>query len=65
MFFRENLFMVDIEGYHTLIFFSIGIAALVIYTHRANIGRLIAGTESRMMSLRPGVRKTLTPPGEA
>ena len=65
MFFRENLFMVDIEGYHTLIFFSIGIAALVIYTHRTNIGRLIAGTESRMTSLRRGGRTTLAPPGEA
>ncbi len=24
MFFRENVFLVDIEGYHTLIYFSIG-----------------------------------------
>ena len=65
MFFRENLFRVDIEGYHTLIFFSIGIATLIIYTHRTNIGRLIAGTENRITSLRLGGRKTAAPPGKA
>ena len=48
MFFRENVFMVDIEGYKTLIFFSIGISLLIIYTHRANIKRLLAGTENRI-----------------
>jgi glycerol-3-phosphate acyltransferase PlsY len=48
MFFRENIFMVDIEGYHTLIFFSIGISLLIIYTHRANIQRLLKGTENRI-----------------
>jgi glycerol-3-phosphate acyltransferase PlsY len=48
MFFRENIFMVDIEGYHTLIFFSIGISLLIIYTHRGNIKRLLKGTENRM-----------------
>lgn len=58
MFFRENVFMVDIEGYKTLIFFSIGISALIVYTHRANIGRLIAGKESRISMLRLLARKT-------
>ena len=48
MFFRENIFMVDIEGYNTLIFFSIGIALLIIFTHRANIKRLLKGTENRI-----------------
>jgi len=48
MFFRENIFMVDIEGYNTLIFFSIGISLLIIYTHRANIKRLLRGTENRI-----------------
>jgi glycerol-3-phosphate acyltransferase PlsY len=48
MFFRENVFMVDIEGYNTLIFFSIGISLLVIYTHRGNIKRLLKGTENRI-----------------
>ncbi len=52
MFFRENVFMVEIEGYHTLIFFSIGISLLIVFTHRANIKRLIAGTENRMSAAR-------------
>ena len=61
MFFRENIFMVNIEGYHTLIFFAIGISLLIVYTHRSNIRRLLAGTESRITSLRPGARKTQAP----
>jgi glycerol-3-phosphate acyltransferase PlsY len=52
MFFRENVFMVDIAGYKTLIFFSIGISLLIIYTHRANIQRLLQGTESRISTNR-------------
>jgi len=52
MFFRENVFMVDVEGYGTLIFFSIGISLLIIYTHRTNIRRLLRGTESRITGLR-------------
>jgi glycerol-3-phosphate acyltransferase PlsY len=55
MFFRENVFMVDIAGYKTLILFSIGISLLIIYTHRANIKRLLAGTENRIS--RPFGRK--------
>jgi glycerol-3-phosphate acyltransferase PlsY len=48
MFFRENVFMVSIPGYKTLIFFSIGISLLIFYTHRANIKRLLKGTENRL-----------------
>lgn len=48
MFFRENVFMVNIEGYNTLIFFSIGVSLLIIYTHRSNIKRLLKGTENRI-----------------
>lgn|SRR2546427_388048 len=48
MFFRHNIFHADLEGYHTLIFFSIGISLLLIYTHRENIKRLLAGTEHRL-----------------
>ncbi|MCZ6776547.1 MAG: glycerol-3-phosphate 1-O-acyltransferase PlsY [Ignavibacteria bacterium] len=48
MFFRENFFMVDIEGYNTLIFFSIGLSLLIIYTHLSNIKRLLKGTENRI-----------------
>lgn len=48
MYFRENVFMVDVPGYNTLIFFSIGISLLIIYTHRANIRRLLKGTENKI-----------------
>jgi glycerol-3-phosphate acyltransferase PlsY len=52
MFFRENIFKVDIQGYHTLIFFAIGTSLLLIYTHRENIRRLIRGTENKLTSFR-------------
>jgi acyl phosphate:glycerol-3-phosphate acyltransferase len=55
MFFRENVFMVDVEGYNTLIFFSIAISLLIIFTHRSNIRRLLRGTENRITSVRPGL----------
>ncbi len=45
---RENVFMIDIPSYHTLVWFSVGISLLIIYTHRANIHRLIQGTENRI-----------------
>ena len=51
MFFRENIFRVDIEGYHTLIYFFIGVSAFLVYTHRTNIKRLLHGTENRITSL--------------
>ena len=57
MFFRENIFHDEVEGYGTLIFFSIGISLLLIYTHRANIKRLIEGTENRLTNLRLYLRK--------
>jgi hypothetical protein len=44
--------MVDIEGYNTLIFFSIGISRLIVYTHRANITRLLRGTENKITTFR-------------
>ena len=65
MFLRENVFMVDIAGYHTLIFFAIGIASLIVFTHRSNIGRLVAGTENRITSLRLASRHSSAPPGNA
>jgi acyl phosphate:glycerol-3-phosphate acyltransferase len=52
MFFRENVFLVDIEGYRTLIYFSMAISLLIIYTHRSNIRRLIRGTENRITMFR-------------
>lgn len=49
---RHNIFHAQLEGYNTLIFFSIGIAALLVFTHRANIRRLIEGTEHRLINYR-------------
>jgi len=51
MFFRHNVFNAYLQGYNTLIFFSIGISLLLLYTHRANIKRLVAGTEHRLTRL--------------
>ncbi|MBK8981409.1 MAG: glycerol-3-phosphate 1-O-acyltransferase PlsY [Ignavibacteria bacterium] len=51
MFIRENIFKVDIYGYNTLIFFSIGISILLIYNHRDNIKRLLYGKENRFEKL--------------
>ncbi len=48
MFFRHNIFHADLQGYHTLIFFSIGISLLLLYNHRSNIKRLLSGTEHRL-----------------
>lgn len=47
MFIRENLFKVDIYGYHTLIYFSIAVALFLLYNHRTNIARLLRGEENR------------------
>jgi glycerol-3-phosphate acyltransferase PlsY len=56
MLFRHNLFHADLQGYHTLIFFSVGISLLLIFTHRSNIKRLLAGTENRLTHV-PLLRK--------
>ncbi|MFH0733106.1 MAG: glycerol-3-phosphate 1-O-acyltransferase PlsY [bacterium] len=45
---RENVFGVDIPGYHTILPFCIAISLLVIYTHRANLVRLVKGKENRI-----------------
>lgn len=58
MFFRHNVFHAELNGYHTLIYFSIGIALLLVYTHKANIRRLLAGTESRLTNLSFRKRKS-------
>lgn len=47
MFIRENLFGVDIQGYHTLIYFSLAVCIFLTYNHRANIKRLLYGEENR------------------
>lgn len=48
LFIRENLFNVDIPGYHTLVYFAIAVSLLITYTHRENIKRLLAGTENKL-----------------
>ncbi len=45
---RENVFHVDIPGYHTILPFVIFVAFLVMFTHRANIGRLLKGNENQI-----------------
>jgi len=62
MLFRHNLFHADLQGYNTLIFFSIGISLLLIYTHRSNIRRLLAGTEYRLTHV-PLLKKRHTQAG--
>lgn len=57
MILRENVFLVDIRGYHTLIYFAIGVSLLIVFTHRENIKRLLAGTENKLTSFK-GVKKT-------
>lgn len=48
MIIRENIFNVDISGYHTILPFTIAIALLVVFTHRTNVNRLINGTERKI-----------------
>jgi glycerol-3-phosphate acyltransferase PlsY len=48
LFIRENLFHVDIQGYSTLFPFIIGVTALVIFTHRKNLVRIINGNENKI-----------------
>ncbi|MEY2718658.1 MAG: Glycerol-3-phosphate acyltransferase [Bacteroidota bacterium] len=48
---RYNVFHVDILGYKTIVFFMIALALLVIYAHRSNLKRLLAGTENRFAKL--------------
>jgi hypothetical protein len=44
--------MVDVPGYRTLIYFAIAISALIIYTHRTNIVRLLRGDENKITSVK-------------
>ncbi len=45
---RHNILYNEIHSYKTLIFFSIGVAVLLIYSHRKNIQRLLEGTENKV-----------------
>ena len=51
MFVRHTIFGVVIQGYHTLLFFIIGLAGFLIFTHRSNIKRLLQGRENRFNKL--------------
>jgi len=53
MIIRENVFGVDISGYHTILPLTIFLALLVMYTHKANIGRIIKGKESKISISKP------------
>ncbi len=52
LFVRFNVFHVPIPSYDTLIVFSIITAALLVFTHRSNIRRLVAGNENRFHKLK-------------
>jgi glycerol-3-phosphate acyltransferase PlsY len=45
---RENVFNVDIPGYHTILPFIIAVSLLVIYTHRKNVVRILNGSENKI-----------------
>jgi len=49
---RENVFGIDIQGYHTVLPFTIALAFLVLYTHRKNIDRILKGSESKISFLK-------------
>ena len=51
MAFRYNVLGISIQGYHTLVFFLIALSTIVIYAHRSNVKRLLAGTEHRFSKL--------------
>ena len=48
MIIRENIFGVDISGYHTILPFTIFLAFLVMYTHKANLTRIFSGSENKI-----------------
>ncbi len=45
---RENIFNVDISGYHTVLPLTIFLALLVMFTHKTNIRRLLQGNENKI-----------------
>lgn len=51
MFFRYNIFGVNIPGYHIIIYFVIALTVLLVFAHRKNIIRLIKGTENKFSKL--------------
>jgi glycerol-3-phosphate acyltransferase PlsY len=53
---RQNILSDEVSSYKTLIFFSTGVALFLIYSHRANVKRLLQGTERKITSF--GSKKT-------
>jgi glycerol-3-phosphate acyltransferase PlsY len=51
MFVRHNICGVEIQDYHTMLLFIIGLAGFLIFTHRSNIKRLVEGRENRFTKL--------------
>jgi glycerol-3-phosphate acyltransferase PlsY len=51
MFFRYNILHVDIPGYQIIIYFSLALALMITYAHRANIKRLWNGKENKFSKL--------------
>jgi glycerol-3-phosphate acyltransferase PlsY len=49
---RYNILSDEIHSYKTLVFFSAGIALFLIYSHRANIKRLMDGSERKIPSFK-------------
>lgn len=45
---RENIFDVDISGYHTILPLTVFLALLVMFTHKTNIRRLLQGNENKI-----------------
>lgn len=54
LFVRYNILSENIVGYRTLIVFAIGVAILLIFSHRHNIKRLIEGREGKISSFSGG-----------
>ncbi|MFH0990494.1 MAG: glycerol-3-phosphate 1-O-acyltransferase PlsY [bacterium] len=50
IFLRHNVLGDEIHSYKTLIVFSFAVAVLLVYSHRENVKRLIAGTEKKINS---------------
>ncbi len=48
---RHNILSDEIHSYKTLVFFSIGVSLLLLYSHRHNIKRLLEGTETKITHL--------------
>jgi acyl phosphate:glycerol-3-phosphate acyltransferase len=48
MIIRENIFHVNIPGYHTILPFAVLLALFVVYTHRTNIDRIFKGNERKV-----------------